>query len=142
MIPPSYQNKSTAAKQKVDFRVEYTNPNAIKAVEAGQIINGSNYGNGGNPQIGEDLVKWQGPFATEAQAKAGQNPIQQSPNPVNDTVFAAENSDVIGQFNLANWFLRVGEVLIGLVLIGVGMARLTGAQNVISSAMKTKIIPI
>lgn len=35
--------------------------------------------------------------------------------------------------------LRVGEVLLGLVLIGVGLARLTGTQNIVSAALKTAI---
>lgn len=143
MIPPTYQDKSDAAKQKVDFRVEYTDPKAIAAVEAHKVINGSNYGNGGNPQIGEDLIMWKGPYTTEAQAKAGQAPVQQSANPINDAVFAAQNSDILGRFNLASWFLRIGEVLLGLVLIGVGIARITGAQNAISNIIKTKLpIPV
>jgi hypothetical protein len=51
--------------------------------------------------------------------------------------------DVIGQFNLNAWFLRGGEILLGLVLVAVGVARLTGTPNVISASLKTKLpIPI
>lgn len=143
MIPPDYQSKSTAEKNLVDFRINYTDPNAIKAVEAGTVINGSNYGNGGNPQVSEDLIKWLGPFSTEAQAKAAQNPTQQSPNPVNDAVNAAQNSDILGGFNIANWFVRIGEILLGLVLVGVGVARITGAENAISNIVKKMpVIPV
>lgn len=45
----------------------------------------------------------------------------------------------LGGFNLASWFLRIGEILLGLVLIGVGVARITGAQNAISKVVKTKL---
>lgn len=47
--------------------------------------------------------------------------------------------DLLGGFNIGNWFLRIGEILIGLVLVGVGLARVTGAQNVISQLVKTKV---
>jgi len=51
------------------------------------------------------------------------------------------SKDVLGGFNLGGWFLRIGEILLGLVLIGVGVARITGVQNVVSAAVKTKMIP-
>lgn len=45
--------------------------------------------------------------------------------------------------NLEGILLRIGEVLLGLVLVGVGVARITGAQNAISNIVKTKMpIPI
>jgi hypothetical protein len=47
--------------------------------------------------------------------------------------------DVLGGFDIGAWFLRVGEILLGLVLIGVGVARITGAQNAISKIVKTKV---
>ena len=47
--------------------------------------------------------------------------------------------DTLGNFNLSSWFLRIGEILLGLVLVGVGIARITGAQNIISQAVRTKI---
>jgi hypothetical protein len=126
MIPPAYQNKSDEEKRLVDFRVEYTDPNAIRAVEAHQVINGSNFGNGGNPQIGEDLIYWKGPFRTEAQAKAAQAPRQQSPNPVNDAVNAAGNSKTLTGWthNIEQWLIRGFEMLLGLGLIIVAVAKL------------------
>lgn len=129
MIPPAYQSKSDAEKQLVDFRIQYTDPKAIQAVEAGQVINGSNYGNGGNPQIGEDLIKWKGPFTTEAAAKTAQNPAQQSPNPVNDAVNAAQSSTsgiggLIAEIakvwaDVTNWkvWRSIGWLALGIVLI-------------------------
>jgi hypothetical protein len=52
---------------------------------------------------------------------------------------AAKGAESLGGFNLGSWFLRIGEILLGLVLIGVGVARITGAQNAISKIVKTKI---
>lgn len=49
------------------------------------------------------------------------------------------SKDVLGGFNLGGWFMRIGEILLGLVLIGVGVARITGVQNIVSAAVKTKI---
>lgn len=49
--------------------------------------------------------------------------------------------DILGQFNLSSWFMRIAEILLGLALIGVGIARLTGADNVVSKALQTKLIP-
>ena len=41
--------------------------------------------------------------------------------------------------NLGSWFLRIGEILLGIVLIGVGVARITGAQNAVSKIVKARI---
>lgn len=52
----------------------------------------------------------------------------------------AENAvQSLGGFNLGSWFLRIGEILLGLVLVGVGIARITGAQNAISKVVKTRL---
>jgi hypothetical protein len=40
---------------------------------------------------------------------------------------AAASKDILGGFDLGSWFLRIGEILIGLVLIGVGLAKITNA---------------
>jgi hypothetical protein len=40
---------------------------------------------------------------------------------------------------IRSWLIRIGEILLGLVLVGVGVAKLTGTANVISSAVKAKI---
>jgi hypothetical protein len=102
-------------------------------------------------------VRYMGPFATQAEAKAaapGKITIGDwtgaaitglmagagnSPNPaanVGTGMAAGTAIDKIASFNLGSWFLRIGEILLGLVLIGVGVARITGSQNVISKAMK------
>jgi hypothetical protein len=52
-----------------------------------------------------------------------------------DTGVAAGES--LGGLNLGEWFLRIGEIVLGIVLIGVGVAKLSGASNVVSEAAKT-----
>lgn len=65
----------------------------------------------------------------QAAATGAENAVNNLSNPL----------DLLGSFNLGSWFLRIGEILLGLVLIGVGVARITGASNFISSAVKAKI---
>ena len=56
---------------------------------------------------------------------------------------AANTLDPFHGLNLGSWILRIGEILLGIVLVGVGIARITGAQNAISNIVKTKMpIPI
>lgn len=38
--------------------------------------------------------------------------------------------------NLGEWILRIGEIVLGVVLVGVGIAHITGVQNTISKAAK------
>jgi hypothetical protein len=45
-------------------------------------------------------------------------------------------NDVIGGINIGTLILRAGEIILGIVLIGVGVAKLSGADNVISTAVK------
>jgi hypothetical protein len=45
--------------------------------------------------------------------------------------------DIWNGLDLQQLFLRVGEVLLGIVLLGVGIAHLTGVDNAISNAAKT-----
>jgi hypothetical protein len=134
MIPPAYASDATAEKELVDFRIQYPYPSqAWTDANAGKILSAS------ESTMGQQLVKWQGPFATEAQAQAAQNPQQQSVNPVNDAVNAAENSSVIstaagligktGKFiddlTSAAFWERIAEAVIGLLLLSIGVAHLT-----------------
>lgn len=45
-------------------------------------------------------------------------------------------NDIIGNVNAQSVILRVGEVILGIVLIGIGLAKITGADNFISTAVK------
>lgn len=57
-----------------------------------------------------------------------------------ETGAASVTSDVLGVgqngVQVQNWFIRIGEILLGIVLIGVGVAKLTGATNAISKLAK------
>ena len=41
--------------------------------------------------------------------------------------------------NITTWFIRIGEVLLGIVLLGIGVAKLTGTTNTIAKAVRAKI---
>lgn len=47
--------------------------------------------------------------------------------------------DFFSRLTEANTWLRVGEVVLGIILLGIGVARITGAQNAISSVVKARI---
>ena len=49
---------------------------------------------------------------------------------------SSAKSNILGNVNIQNWFLRIGEILFGLILVGVGIAKLTGAGNLVSKALK------
>ena len=148
MIPPSYASKSAAEKELVDFRVQYAaGSQAWADANAGKILSASESGEG------QQLVKWQGPFATEAEAQAAQKPQQQSVNPLNNAVNAAENSNTplsginaIGQFfnNLthANTWIRVAKVIIGGALVIVGLVHITGVGGTAADAARKIPLPI
>ena len=147
MIPPGYASKSTAEKELVDFVISY--PAGSKAwadANSGQIVQGAE-GNTGNPQVSEQLVKWQGPFATQAQAKAAANPQQQSPNPVNDAVNAAQNAtgsigSLISALTSSNTWIRVVKVIIGGVLLIVGLVHITGVSGTAADAARKVPLPV
>jgi hypothetical protein len=110
------------------------------------------------------LVRYMGPFNSEQAAQAatpGKLGIGDwvaagvagamagagnEPNPATSVGTGAAVGtavDALGSFNIGAWFLRIGEILLGLVLVGVGIARITGAQNAISTFVKTKMpVPI
>lgn len=100
---------------------------------------------------------WHGPFKTRAdvdnfynQNKAAHPEwnapgtsisgfVQNIPNQASAAIGADVKSavgDTIGNFNLASWFLRVGEIVLGIVLVGVGIAKLTGTTNFVMEAVK------
>ena len=56
-----------------------------------------------------------------------------------DTLKSLPSLDIFNGLNLGNILVRVGELLIGLVLIGVGVAKITGAENIASKLVKAKI---
>jgi hypothetical protein len=48
-------------------------------------------------------------------------------------------SDFFGRLTEANTWLRAGEIAIGIVLIGIGVAKLTGTTNLVAKAVKARI---
>lgn len=60
------------------------------------------------------------------------------------SVFNIATGDAGGlfNFNATEWLIRIGEIVLGLVLVGVGLAKLTGVQNKISEVAKvaTKVV--
>lgn len=71
---------------------------------------------------------WKEPTGNVGQAleNAGSSAVSE--------VKEAVTGDIADKFGA--WFLRIGEVLLGLVLIGVGLAKLTGIENVVSKVAK------
>jgi hypothetical protein len=41
--------------------------------------------------------------------------------------------------NIRSWLIRIGEILLGIVLVGVGIAKLTGTTNAVAGLVKAKI---
>lgn len=87
-----------------------------------------------------------GPYATEADAKtavaSGQDKPQQtgSPNPPslpNPLSGLAAIGDFFGRLTEGNTWIRIGEALLGIVLIAVGLARVTHAVPVATSIART-----
>lgn len=148
MIPPGYASKPDAEKELVDFRVQYAaGSQAWNDANAGKILSPSESGEG------QQLVKWKGPFATEAEAKTAQNPQQQSPNPLNDATNAAENASgplgipasigsFFGALGQSNTWIRVAKVVVGGVLLIIGIAHITGAGNAVATAARKVPVPI
>jgi hypothetical protein len=89
-----------------------------------------------------------GPYPTQAAAEAaahsrgggfpGPN-IPGNPGSAIGVGIKAAQQDLFKGLDLGNILLRVGEVLLGIVLVGVGIAKLTGTTNFVASALKAKI---
>lgn len=97
---------------------------------------------------------WHGPFNTREDALAfyeankADNPGWRAPTGVignienaitAPTAIAGEavSSPFVKNANVL--FLRIGEIVLGLILIGVGLAKLTGTTNAIAKLAKTAI---
>lgn len=98
---------------------------------------------------------WHGTFGSKDEALAYYNankdknpgwkaPTQDAGTAISNAGSTAVNDAtqaITGQsfknLNLQVWFLRIGEIILGVILIGVGVAKLTGVGNVV-----TKLPPI
>lgn len=99
-------------------------------------------------------LSWHGPFKTNQAAidyynnNKAHNPGWKAPtnNPGQQILNVTPGGDAVQnavtgglgwlQGNIETIFIRVGEVLIGLVLLGIGVAMLTHAENFVSKAAK------
>jgi hypothetical protein len=104
-------------------------------------------------------IGWHGPFKSKEEtlayyaANKDANPGWKAPTGILGNIGNAAVSggdivtggavsnvtDQLGKLNLGGWFVRISEILLGMVLIGVGIARLTGVQNVVSKVAKVAI---
>jgi hypothetical protein len=82
-----------------------------------------------------------GPYPTQAAAQAAANttgggfPGANIPgNP--GSAIKLGLSNLVGNYDLGHILLYVGEFLLGVVLIGVGLAKITGTDNIINKAAK------
>lgn len=117
LIPQGDQSQPDSYKEQVDFRLQFAaGSSQDKALRARQPVNWG----------GQTLVYWKGPFATEAQAKAAQNP-QPAPNPVDVAKRALRSANPLAGLFQANIWERVALVGLGIILIAVGVAQLTHA---------------
>ena len=80
-------------------------------------------------------------FAKSHGGSASVPGIDQGLNAANAGIGAASGAlqDVFHGLNLASFLLRIGEIALGIVLVGVGIARITGLQNAVSQVIKTKL---
>jgi hypothetical protein len=139
IIPQGDQSQSDSYKQQVDFRAQFQPGSAeYNALKANKPIS----------YDGMNWVYWKGPYATEAEAKAAQNP-KPSPNAA-QAAGRAVSGGVGGLLNstlkFGNTHGLLGRVLkvgLGSVMIILGVSKLTHADNKIMDLAKNiKVLPI
>jgi hypothetical protein len=137
VIPETDAGRPASYLESVDFREQYQpGTPEYQAAVAGRPFSA--------PGLGMTVVKWKGPFATEAQAQAAQNP-KPSPEGPGALVNAAADSvpgvasvgDFLHRLTEGSTWIRVGEVLLGLVLIAIGVARITHAVPIATKIATT-----
>jgi hypothetical protein len=99
---------------------------------------------------------WHGPFDTENdvnayyEANKAKNPgwkaptswtgaLSNLPDAASSAAEAATKGIGLSDDELRSWLIRIGEILLGIVLVGVGIAKLTGSTNAIAGLVKAKI---
>lgn len=96
---------------------------------------------------------WHGPFDTKQATldyytankpmnpgwKAPTESIKQGASQLAETGVQAVGLGALTNENITTWFIRIGEVLLGIVLLGVGVAKLTGTTNTVAKFVKAKI---
>jgi hypothetical protein len=135
-IDPADKHLSPTALEQVDFRIQVqpSDPD-YGTLQHGGVINWG----------GQNLVKWKGPFATEAQAKTAQNP-QPAPNLKQAAANTASNfvSNTLGLPTLSHTrdlVIRTVKVLVGMALIIVGISSLLKTEG-ISVPKLPPVVPV
>lgn len=92
---------------------------------------------------------WHGPFDSKEAALAfyeknrAINPGWKEPaglvSQAENIVSAANPMNIIGGVDIVSWLIRIGEIILGIVLIGVGVAKLTGTTNAVARIAKVAI---
>jgi hypothetical protein len=97
---------------------------------------------------------WHGPYATKEAAlkyyndNKAKNPGWKAPteslsegagNLAETGVEAVASGIGLSDEELRSWLVRIGEILLGIVLVGVGVAKLTGSLNPVASLVKAKL---
>lgn len=95
-------------------------------------------------------IGWHGPFNTQQDAvnyynaNKAKNPGWSAPSDstlgkiANVTGVSSALTGGLNDDSIRSWLIRIGEILLGIVLVGVGVAKLTGNPNVVASAVKAK----
>lgn len=126
IVPQGDQSQPDSYKQQVDFRVQFQpGSQEYSALQARQPVS----------YDGMSWVYWKGPYATEAEAQAAQNP-QASPNPQQAAARALKPvtgaltsvNDFLSRLTSANLWMRIGEVVAGLILLGIGLNAMLHGQ--------------
>lgn len=100
-------------------------------------------------------LDWHGPFDTKQQAldyyntNKSKNPGWKAPTGSVLTQLANTSGATdaakgaltggLSDDSIRSWFVRIGEVLLGVVLVGIGVAKLTGTTNIVAQAVKARI---
>jgi hypothetical protein len=139
VVPQIDQGKTVSQKEHTDLRASYPLGSAgDKAMRARKPYS--------DPNFGQVVVYWKGPFATEAEAKTAQNPQQFSPNPLKDPGQSGTNiGDFLSMLTEGNVWLRVGEFVIGGIIIYVGLKAMFPSEVTAATApirKAAKIAPI
>ena len=96
---------------------------------------------------------WHGPFDTQQAAldfytankpmnpgwKAPAHSTKEAINNLGETAVQSVGLGAFTNENITSWFIRIGEVLLGIVLLGVGVAKLTGTTNAVAKFVKAKV---
>jgi len=96
---------------------------------------------------------WHGPFASEADAEnyyntnKAKNPGWKTPTTSTAQALATGITSPVSSAlglnisddEIRSWLLRIGEILLGIVLVGVGIAKVTGTTNAVANIVKARV---